>query len=86
MEYSEIDALRGGDPAYNADVARRIWAGELEGPIRDAVILNSAAAIAISRGLGGRPLKEAMADSIEEVKETLQSGLCLDILTAAMRG
>ncbi|WP_288818845.1 anthranilate phosphoribosyltransferase [uncultured Corynebacterium sp.] len=86
MEYSEIDALRGGDPAYNADVARRIWAGELEGPIRDAVILNSAAAIAISRGLGGRLLKEAMADSIEEVKETLQSGLCLDILTAAMKG
>lgn len=84
IEYSDIDALRGGDPAYNADVARRIWAGKLKGPIRDAVILNSAAAIAISRGLNGRTLREAMAASVDEVKATLQSGLCMEIVAAAI--
>ncbi|MDO5029670.1 MAG: anthranilate phosphoribosyltransferase [Corynebacterium sp.] len=86
MEYSEAGALRGGDPAYNADVARRIWSGELEGPIRDAVILNSAAAIAISRGLDGRPLKDALADAINEVETTLKSGLCMEIVAAAVKG
>ena len=39
-----VEALRGADAAYNADVARRLLAGET-GPVRDAVLLNSAAAL-----------------------------------------
>lgn len=85
IEYSDVDALRGGSPEYNAEVARKIWAGQLEGPIRDAVILNSAAAIAISRGLNGRTLKDVMAETIDEVKRTLKSGLCLEIIDAAVK-
>jgi len=38
-------ALRGGDPATNAEVARRVLAGE-PGPVRDAVLVNAAAAFA----------------------------------------
>ncbi|GAA3271027.1 anthranilate phosphoribosyltransferase [Dactylosporangium vinaceum] len=41
--------LRGGDSEYNADVARRMFAGE-PGPVRDAVLLNAAAAIAARAG------------------------------------
>src|SRR3712207_5690903 len=33
-------ALRGGDPAFNAEVFRRVLAGE-PGPVRDAVLLRS---------------------------------------------
>ncbi|WP_016906928.1 anthranilate phosphoribosyltransferase [Streptomyces xiaopingdaonensis] len=40
-----VEALRGADAAYNADVARRLLEGE-HGPVRDAVLLNSAAALA----------------------------------------
>ncbi|MER7277466.1 anthranilate phosphoribosyltransferase [Dactylosporangium sp. NPDC000244] len=41
--------LRGGDSEHNADVARRMFAGE-PGPVRDAVLLNAAAAIAARAG------------------------------------
>jgi anthranilate phosphoribosyltransferase len=38
------DGLRGADAAYNAEVARRLFAGD-SGPVRDAVLLNAAAAL-----------------------------------------
>jgi anthranilate phosphoribosyltransferase len=46
-----LDALRGGDAAHNASVVRSVLGGET-GPIRDIVLLNAAAAIAVSEGLG----------------------------------
>ena len=38
------DALAGGDPAANAEIADRIFAGE-QGAARDIVVLNAAAAL-----------------------------------------
>ncbi|MDP9398123.1 MAG: anthranilate phosphoribosyltransferase, partial [Actinomycetota bacterium] len=43
----EPGALRGADRAYNAQVARRVLGGE-KGPVRDAVLLNAAAALVAS--------------------------------------
>lgn len=40
-------ALVGGDPATNADIARRVLAGE-RGPARDIVLLNAGAAVFIA--------------------------------------
>ena len=42
-----VSDLRGGDAAENADIARRILAGE-PGPPREAVVLNAAAALVVS--------------------------------------
>ncbi|GAB3302590.1 anthranilate phosphoribosyltransferase [Epidermidibacterium keratini] len=42
--------LRGGDPAYNAQVVRDLLAGA-PGPVRDAVLLNAAAAIVAYDGV-----------------------------------
>ena len=39
-----VEALRGADASYNADVARRVLAGE-PGPVREAVLLNAAAGL-----------------------------------------
>ena len=47
---AEPQALRGGSAAFNAEVVRQVLAGQL-GPVRDAVLLNAAAAIAAFDGV-----------------------------------
>lgn len=84
MELAPADSLRGGDPAYNAEVARKVWSGEMRGPVRDAVLLNSAGAIVAARGLEGADLKTAMAKALDLVRETLDSGRCAEIVDAAI--
>ena len=42
----ESEDLRGGDAAHNAEVVRRLLAGE-PGAVRDAVLLNAGAALAV---------------------------------------
>jgi anthranilate phosphoribosyltransferase len=44
---STADALKGGDPSVNADVARRVLAGQ-RGPARDIVLFNAAAVLLIA--------------------------------------
>lgn len=67
-----IDALRGGDPAYNAEVLRRVLDGE-PGPVRDTVLLNAAAALAARHGVEG-DLYKALRAGLEEATEALDSG------------
>ncbi|WP_055598827.1 anthranilate phosphoribosyltransferase [Streptomyces aureus] len=67
-----VEALRGADASYNADVARRLLAGET-GPVRDAVLLNSAAALtALAPGEG--TLAEQIRAGIERAAESIDSG------------
>jgi anthranilate phosphoribosyltransferase len=47
------DALRGGDAETNATIARRFLEGE-RGPVRDAVLLNAAAALVAADAAAGR--------------------------------
>ncbi|MFG3344925.1 anthranilate phosphoribosyltransferase [Streptomyces sp. NPDC048018] len=72
IELVTLDALRGGDPSYNADVARRLLAGET-GPVRDAVLLNSAAALtALEPGEG--TLAERLRAGMAKAAESVDSG------------
>ncbi|MBD0743222.1 anthranilate phosphoribosyltransferase [Streptomyces sp. CBMA152] len=67
-----VEALRGADASYNADVARRLLAGET-GPVRDAVLLNSAAAlVALEPGEG--TLVEQIRAKIDKAAEAVDSG------------
>ncbi|WP_431946437.1 anthranilate phosphoribosyltransferase [Actinacidiphila sp. bgisy167] len=72
MELVPIEALRGADAAYNADVARRLLAGET-GPVRDAVLLNSAAALVALESADG-PLTERIAAGVVRAAESIDSG------------
>jgi anthranilate phosphoribosyltransferase len=62
----ELSALKGGDPATNADLARRVLDGE-PGPQRDFVLLNAAAAI-VAAGLADT-LAEGLAAASASVDE-----------------
>jgi anthranilate phosphoribosyltransferase len=66
------DDLRGADPAFNAKVARSLLGG-VQGPVRDAVLLNAAAAVAAFDG-GSGPLAERLAAGWTRAAEALDSG------------
>ncbi|MEV0487036.1 anthranilate phosphoribosyltransferase [Streptomyces sp. NPDC050508] len=67
-----VEALRGADPEYNADVARRLLDGET-GPVRDAVLLNSAAAL-VALEAGDGPLADRIRAGMEKAAESVDSG------------
>ncbi|NUU21814.1 MAG: anthranilate phosphoribosyltransferase [Streptomycetaceae bacterium] len=73
-----IEALRGGDAAHNAEVARRLLAGE-RGPVRDAVLLNSAAAL-VALGPGAGSLTDQLAAGIERAADAIDSGKAQAVL------
>jgi anthranilate phosphoribosyltransferase len=66
------DALRGGDPAENAEIFRRLVSGE-PGPVRDAVLLNAAAALAAFDSRGGR-LHDVLADGLVRAAAAVDDG------------
>jgi len=72
LELVPVEALRGADPSYNAEVARRLLDGE-KGPVRDAVLLNSAAAlVALDPGPG--TLAEQIRAGMDKAAQSIDSG------------
>lgn len=68
------DDLKGGTPAENAGITRKILSGELRGHKRNAVLLNAGAAIYI----GGKA--DSMADGVKIAGEIIDSGKALATL------
>ncbi|MGI5468312.1 anthranilate phosphoribosyltransferase [Streptomyces sp. CA-132043] len=78
LELVPVEALRGADASYNADVARRLLAGE-RGPVRDAVLLNSAAAL-VALEPTEAPLNDQIAAGIARAAESIDSGTAQHVL------
>src|SRR5690606_7637240 len=69
------EALVGGDPKVNADLARRVLAGEA-GPHRDIVCLNAAA------GLVAAGVVDELADGLERAQQAIDDGWAAQALDA----
>ncbi|MEU1114987.1 MULTISPECIES: anthranilate phosphoribosyltransferase [unclassified Streptomyces] len=67
-----VEALRGADASYNAEVARRLLDGE-SGPVRDAVLLNSAAAL-VALTPTDEPLVEQIRAGMARAAQAIDSG------------
>jgi anthranilate phosphoribosyltransferase len=67
------EALRGGDPAYNAAALQQLLAGET-GAYRDAVLINAAAALMVAGHA------DSLASGVEEAAEALDKGLAKALL------
>jgi anthranilate phosphoribosyltransferase len=77
-----FEAIMGGTPSENAAAFRRLLEGEL-GAYRDAVLLNSAAALVVAGKASGLPL------GVELARESIDSGAALrkiEALVAATQG
>ena len=76
-----VDAIRGGDPAFNAAALRRLLRGE-EGAYRDAVLFNAAGALIVAGEVTD------WRSGVEEAAEALDKGLAntlLDCWIAALK-
>ncbi|TDD44728.1 anthranilate phosphoribosyltransferase [Nonomuraea terrae] len=69
---ADVGALRGGDVAFNAQAVHELVGGKT-GPVRDAVLLNAAAALVALDGPGD-DLDQAMTDAYARASQAVDSG------------
>jgi anthranilate phosphoribosyltransferase len=75
---NDLAALRGGDAKHNAGVVRDLVGGT-PGPIRDAVLLNAAAALAVL-DTGPAPLTERLTTGLATAGQAIDSGAAAALL------
>lgn len=77
---SPVESLRGGNAAENAEHLREILAGKL-GPMRDVVLLNSAAALIAFDGVDIREsIDKRFGEALEKSREAIDSGKATALL------
>lgn len=85
LSYHDEGSLTGGDATYNAQVAIDLFNGQIEGAIKDAVLINAAGALTAVRGWTDRitrengfnssdAIREVMREQIQIAREALESG------------
>jgi anthranilate phosphoribosyltransferase len=71
-------AVRGGEPAANAEAMRRVFTGQ-EGPMRDFVLLNAAAALVVAG------LADDLRDGVHLAARTIDEGAAITTLEHYVR-
>jgi anthranilate phosphoribosyltransferase len=78
LQKTTPDTLKGGDPSLNAEVARRVLAGD-HGPARDIVLFNAGAMLLVAERV--RDLREGIAAAASSI----DSGAAGDVLERLVR-
>ena len=68
-----LEDVKGGEPAHNASLMRELLAGG-HGPVRDIVLLNSAAALVVAGRVGG------LRDGADMARQAIDSGAAREVL------
>jgi anthranilate phosphoribosyltransferase len=74
-----VEDLRGGDAEHNAEVVRELVAGK-PGPVRDAVLINAAAALAAFTGFSGS-LTDDLAAGLAKATQAIDTGAAASLLS-----
>jgi anthranilate phosphoribosyltransferase len=78
LEPAPIESIAGGEPESNAEVVRRVLAGE-RGPALDVALLNGGAAIFVAGGA------EDLAGGVAKAREAVESGDAADVLARLVK-
>ena len=78
LQPADVTAVRGGDPAHNAQVIRDTFSGT-RGAVRDIVVFNAAAGLVVA----GVALH--MADGIERAQASIDSGAANNVVDALIK-
>ncbi len=76
IQRAPLETLRGGDATHNAQVVRDVFAG-VDGPIRDAVLLNAGMALAVAGGErvdGEASLDAALIAGVDRARAAIDEG------------
>jgi anthranilate phosphoribosyltransferase len=76
LQPAPLSAVRGGDAAFNARLIEGIFAGQVQGPPRDLVCLNAAAAFWTAEA------SASLSEGLQLARTTLDSGKALTLLQA----
>jgi anthranilate phosphoribosyltransferase len=68
MKKASKDSVKGGDSAENAEIIKAVLKGEITGPMRDILVLNSGAGLYVGKKV------ESLADGIKMAGEIIDSG------------
>lgn len=79
IQLASVDALAGKDGSYNAEIVRKMLAGE-HGPIRDAVILNTAAGLTAYDADASGHLFDRMRANMKRAEESIDTGAAQQVL------
>jgi anthranilate phosphoribosyltransferase len=78
LQPADVTAVRGGDPAHNAQVIRDTFNGA-RGAVRDIVVFNAAAGLVVA-GIASN-----MADGIERAQASIDSGAASSVVDALVK-
>jgi anthranilate phosphoribosyltransferase len=83
LKTATFDDVKGGDPAFNADVIRGIFEGRDQGPRRDFLVLNNAFALYVA-GVAKTP-EEGVRLAQENIDSGAASRKLADFVDASQR-
>jgi anthranilate phosphoribosyltransferase len=78
LQPADVTAVRGGDPAHNAQVIRETFSGTC-GAVRDIVVFNAAAGLVVA-GVAAH-----MEDGIERAQASIDSGAANNVVDALIK-